>query len=137
MTQKEERTWAAFVHLGGILGMIVLPTAGNIIAVLILWIIKRNESKFVDSQGKEAINFQITISIVSVIVNIINNISMGLWSMANFWRHTRGEIFSFTWGWHDLHGVLWLINIIFCIMAAMKANDGIAYRYPVSLRLVK
>ncbi|PSL43774.1 hypothetical protein CLV51_10784 [Chitinophaga niastensis] len=137
MNQKEERTWGTLVHLGGIIGMAILPTVGNIIGVLVLWLIKRNESKFVDDQGKEAINFQITLSIAAVIINIINNISLGLWSLANFWRHTRGDFFEFSWGWTDLIGVIWIINVIFSVIAAVKANNGISYKYPLSLRIVK
>jgi uncharacterized Tic20 family protein len=136
MNQKEERSWGTFVHLGGLIGMAILPTVGNIIGVLVLWLIKRNESRFVDDQGKEAINFQITLSIAAVIINLINNISTGFWSLTNFWRHTRGD-FYFSWGWTDLMGIIWLLNIIFSIIAAVKANNGITYRYPLSLRLVK
>ena len=136
MNQKEERSWGTFVHLGGLIGMAILPTVGNIIGVLVLWLIKRNESGFVDNQGKEAINFQITLSIAAVIINLINNIATGFWSLTNFWRHTRGD-FYFSWGWMDLMGIIWLLNIIFSIIAAVKANNGITYRYPLSLRLVK
>lgn len=136
MNQKEERSWGTFVHLGGLIGMAILPTVGNIIGVLVLWLIKRNESGFVDNQGKEAINFQITLSIAAVIINLINNIATGFWSLTNFWRHTRGD-FYFSWGWTNLLGVIWLLNIIFSIIAAVKANNGITYRYPLSLRLVK
>ncbi|MGO4293420.1 DUF4870 domain-containing protein [Chitinophaga sp. RAB17] len=136
MNQKDEHTWGTLVHLGGIIGMAVIPTVGNIIGVLVLWLIKRSESAFVDDQGKEAINFQITLSIAAVAVNLINNISNGFWSLTNFWHYTRGEAF-FTWGWTELLGVIWLINIIFSIIAAVKANKGESYKYPLSLRLVK
>ncbi|MBS0031938.1 DUF4870 domain-containing protein [Chitinophaga sp. 22321] len=136
MNQKDENTWGTLIHLGGLIGMAVLPTVGNIIGVLILWLIKRSESAFVDQQGKEAINFQITLSIAAVIVNLINNIANGFWSLTNFWRHTRGE-FYISWGWTDLLVVIWLINVIFSIIAAVKASKGESYKYPLSLRLVK
>lgn len=136
MNQKEERSWGTFVHLGGLIGMMILTTVGNIIGVLVLWLIKRNESVFVDNQGKEAINFQITLSIAAVIINLINNIATGFWSLTNFWWHTRGD-FHFFWGWTNLMGIVWLLNIIFSIIAAVKANNGITYRYPLSIRLVK
>ncbi|MET3878189.1 MULTISPECIES: DUF4870 domain-containing protein [Chitinophaga] len=136
MNQKDERTWGAVVHLGGIIGMLILPTVGNIIGVLIFWLIKKNESTFVDSQGKEAINFQITLSIAAVIVNLINNIATGFWSLTSFWRHARGEFYN-TWGWTNLLGVLWLLNVIFSIIAAVKASNGQSYKYPLSVRLVK
>lgn len=136
MNQKDERTWGLLVHLGGIIGMAILPTVGNIIGVLVLWLIKRNESKFVDNQGKEAINFQITLSLAAVAVNLVNNIATGFWSLTNFWRHARGDFYN-VWGWTSLLGVIWLLNVIFSIIAAVKANNGESYKYPLSLRIVK
>jgi uncharacterized Tic20 family protein len=137
MNQKEEYTWGTFVHLGGIIGMVVLPTVGNIIGVLVLWLIKRRESAFVDDQGKEAINFQITLSIATVTVNVIDGIYRGFWSLTgtSFWRYSRGDFFS--WGFTDLLWIIWVINIVFSIIAAVKANNGESYKYPLSLRLVK
>ncbi len=136
MNQKDERTWGLLVHLGGIIGMAILPTVGNIIGVLVLWLIKRNESKFVDNQGKEAINFQITLSLAAVAVNLVNNVITGFWSLTNFWGFARGNFYH-AWGWTSLIGVIWLVNVIFSIIAAVKANNGESYKYPISLRLVK
>ncbi|MFY0255782.1 DUF4870 domain-containing protein [Chitinophaga sp. 30R24] len=135
MNQRDERTWGTLVHLGGLIGMAVLPSVGNIIGVLILWLIKRSESVFVDDQGKEAINFQITLSILGVVLNIIRGALMGLRSLTNFWTHS--DIFTFSWSWSNMFGVVWVINIVFSIIAAVKASNGISYRYPLSLRLVK
>lgn len=135
MNQKDERTWGTLVHLGGIIGMSVNPTVGNIICVLILWLIKRNESTFVDDQGKEAINFQITVSIASVLVSVIISITSGFWSLTGFWN--RGWNFGAVVGWAWLGGLVWLLNLIFSIIAAVKASSGEAYKYPLSLRIVK
>jgi len=137
MQQKEERTWGTLAHLGGIIGSLVLPSVGNILGALIIWLIKRNEYTFVDDQGKEALNFQITISLVSAVLGIISAISLGFWSFNAMFFH-RGD-FDFT----DMtifsgsHGVIWLLNLIFSIIGAVKANKGEAYRYPLSWRIVK
>ncbi|WP_143306679.1 DUF4870 domain-containing protein [Chitinophaga vietnamensis] len=138
MNQKDERTWGTFIHLGGIVGMMIIPGVGNIIGVLILWLIKRNESAFVDDQGKEAINFQITLSLISVLLGIIGFISFGLWSLGTFWSN-RHDMFDFHWGWSwmGLHGILWILNLVFSIVGAVKASNGVSYRYPFSLRIVK
>ncbi|HVI44866.1 MAG TPA: DUF4870 domain-containing protein [Chitinophaga sp.] len=136
MNQKDERTWGVLVHIAGFLGLTVIPMAGNIICVLILWLIKRNESPFVDDQGKESINFQITVSIVLTIVKVINGISIGLWSLAHFWSNGLFG-WGWGWGWNSLYNIVWVINVIFCCIAAVKANNGEHYRYPVNLRLVK
>ncbi|MBO9730948.1 MAG: DUF4870 domain-containing protein [Chitinophaga sp.] len=136
MNQKDEYTWGTLVHLGGLIGTAISPTVGNIIGVLILWLIKRNESTFVDNQGKEAINFQITLSIAAVLVKLVDNITSGLWVMANFWRRTHWD-FDTVWTWSGLLGVIWVVNIIFSVVAAVKANKGESYKYPLSLHLVK
>ncbi|MEC5144355.1 DUF4870 domain-containing protein [Chitinophaga sp. 212800010-3] len=134
MNPKDERTWGTLVHLGGLIGMFIIPTVGNILGVLILWLIKRNESSLVDEQGKEAINFQITISIAAVALNVLSAILSGLWSMATFW--SRGYFF-YHWSWFELGNLVWILNVVFSIIAAVKASNGELYKYPVSLRLVK
>ncbi|MBC9928815.1 DUF4870 domain-containing protein [Chitinophaga qingshengii] len=138
MTLRDERNWGTFIHLGGIVGAAIFQPAGNIILVLILWLIKRNESRFVDDQGKEAINFQITISLIGVLISLLGGIFEGLWSFGS-WVLSGGGGYYFHggWGWGKLHGVLWIVNVIFSIIAAVKANEGTTYRYPISLRLVK
>lgn len=141
MNQKDERTWGALVHLGGIIGMAIFSNVGNIIGVLILWLIKRNESTFVDRQGKEALNFQITLSFVTLAISIISSIQSGIWSFTRLFWHS-GSIFTENFIWHTTvnvaaYRIIWLINIIFSIIAAMRANNGVAYRYPVSWRIVK
>lgn len=135
MNQKDERTWGTLVHLAGIIGMWLQFTVGNILAVLVLWLIKRNESSWYDNQGKEAINFQITLSIVAVGLTIINNIRMGLFALGNFFW---GGNFFFGWSSGGrIFGIIWLVNIIFSVIAMVKANRGESYKYPLSLRLVK
>lgn len=138
---KDDKTWGALVHLGGIIGQVLIPGVGNIIGALILWLIRRNESSFVDQQGKEAMNFQITISLIQVAITIINGLQWGIWT---FGRVMNGEnIFNpaaFGYRFFSLVGVLqllWLLNVIFSIIAAVTANRGTHYRYPLSLRLVK
>ncbi|SFE92188.1 hypothetical protein SAMN05518672_11266 [Chitinophaga sp. CF118] len=137
MQQKEENTWATLAHLGGIIGTLVIPSVGNILGALIIWLIKRNESAFVDDQGKEALNFQITLSLANAALGIITAIRFGFWSFNSMFFH-RGD-----WDFDDLtiysgsHGVIWILNIVFSIIAAVRANKGIGYKYPVSWRLVK
>src|SRR5262245_54589856 len=63
---KDERTWAMASHLSTLAGYLVVPF-GNIIAPLVIWLIKKDTMPFVDDQAKEALNFQITLSIVAVV----------------------------------------------------------------------
>lgn len=138
---KDDKIWGAIVHLGGIIGQVMIPGVGNIIGALIFWLIRRNESPFVDKEGKEALNFQISISIIQVIIMVVNGLQWGIWT---FGRVLSGDnIFNHPgWGYRFFStvGVLqlvWLLNVIFSIIAAVTANKGTHYRYPLSLRLVK
>jgi uncharacterized Tic20 family protein len=87
----------------------------NIVAPLVLWLIKKDSMPFVNDQGKEVLNFQITLSIVFFIC------------LLTFWL-ILPMVIAF--------GVA-IAAIVLMILAAIKANDGIAYRYPFTLRLIK
>lgn len=104
--------WAAFTHLAAFAGY-VFPF-GNIIGPLILWIYKKDESALVDDQGKEAMNFQITIVIYALVAGLL--------------------IFLFV-GFLLLPLVL-LFNIVMIIIAAVKASGGEAFRYPLCIRFI-
>lgn len=107
-------TWAMICHLLGLCALIGIPF-GNIIGPLVVWMIKRKEFEFVDEQGKEALNFQIAMTVYGLIAFIL--------------------IFVFI-GWLLLFALA-IADIVFIIIAAMKANDGVSYRYPYIFRLIK
>jgi len=90
MDQNQERTWGALVHLGGLIGMFILSFVGNIIGALVMWLIKRNESNFIDDQGKEALNFQITLSLVNVAIGLLFSLRHGIWAFRSIWRELSG-----------------------------------------------
>lgn len=109
----DERQWAMIAHLSALVGYII--PFGSIIGPLIVWQIKKNEMPFVDDQGKEALNFQITIVIIAIVCILLILILIGillLWALA-------------------------LVNLIMIVVAAIAANNGQRYRYPFSIRLVK
>jgi uncharacterized Tic20 family protein len=136
MEQKEEKTWGALVHLGGLIGMAILSYVGNIIGALVMWLIKRNESSFIDNQGKEALNFQITLSLINVAIGLLISIRHGVWAFRRLWRDDW-DFDLFSMSFVSLYGIVWLLNIIFSIIAAVKASNGVPYRYPISWRIVK
>ncbi len=82
---------------------------------LILWLIKKDESPFVDNQGKESLNFQISISIYCLVSAILILIVVGIFLLI----------------------ALGILDVVFVIIASIKANSGEKYRYPLTLRLVK
>ncbi len=104
---------ALFTHLSALAG-IVIPF-GNIIGPLVMWLIGKDTQPFVDDQGKEALNFNITVTLASIVCFILMFIIIG----------------------YFLGAILFVAWFIFVIIAAVKANEGIAYRYPLTLRLIK
>ena len=106
---KDQRTLAMLCHLLGALTGFVVP--------LIIWLIKKEDMPFIDDQGKEALNFQLTVLIAFVAVGVLGIPTCGL---ATF-----------------LALPLWIADIVFGIMAAMEANEGRPYRYPVTIRMIQ
>jgi hypothetical protein len=115
---KDERLWATLIHLSGILGCVTavihIP-GGNLLLPLILWLVKRNGSAFVDDQGKEAVNFQIVATIAALVGIVLMFVCIGFILMP----------------------LLGLYVIGISIYAAIKANDGVAFRHPLTFRLIK
>ena len=113
MPGQEERQWAMFAHLSALSG-VVIPF-GNIIGPLVVWQVKKDTLPFAADQGKEALNFNITMLIAAFIGFLLTFILIGLVLL-------------------PLIGIAWLV---FTILAGIKANEGVAYRYPYALRLIK
>ena len=110
---KDAKMWAMLCHLGGIAG--ALFPFGNVILPLIFWQIKKDEFPFVDDQGKEALNFQISISIYALATIPLFCIVIGPFVL----------------------GAVSIFSLVMLIIAAIKANNGEKYRYPLCLRLIK
>ncbi|WP_240688136.1 DUF4870 domain-containing protein [Pseudalkalibacillus hwajinpoensis] len=109
---QEARTWAMFAHLSALSGYLV--PFGNIVGPLIIWSIKRESDPFIDNQGKEALNFQISMTIYTLILGILSIVIIGL----------------------ILLPVLFIFHLVFIIIASVKSNQGETYRYPLTIRLV-
>ncbi|MGF6592491.1 DUF4870 domain-containing protein [Pseudomonas sp. 2835] len=107
------RQWAMFCHLAALLGL-VFPF-GSLLGPLVMWIWKKDVDPFVDAQGKEALNFQITVFIAGVICGLLMFILIGI----------------------VLFGMLMIAVLILTIIAGVKANEGKPYRYPLTWRPIK
>jgi uncharacterized protein len=117
----EERQWATFTHLSALLGGFLTAGWGCFAGPLIIWLLKKDTMPFVDDQGKEALNFNITVAIVAVGLFMLTIVTFGI-----------GALFAIPVG--IVVGISWLV---FTIIATVKANEGVAYRYPFTLRLIK
>ncbi|MTI72890.1 DUF4870 domain-containing protein [Stenotrophomonas acidaminiphila] len=102
-----------FAHLAALAG-IVIPL-GNLLGPLIVWLVKKDTMPFVADQGKEALNFNITVFIAAFVSGILTLVLIGFLLLI-------------------VVGIAWLV---LTIMAALAANKGEAYRYPFTLRLIK
>ena len=102
-----------FCHFSAFLGM-WFPF-GSLIGPLILWQVKRESDPFIDDQGKEAMNFQITVAIASAICYVLMFVLIGF----------------------ALLGLVLIGAVVLVVIAGVKANDGVAYRYPFTWRPLK
>ncbi|RKQ89030.1 DUF4870 domain-containing protein [Brockia lithotrophica] len=144
MPEQEERQWATGVHLAHIAGYIIffIPFFG-LAATFGLWYWRKEDSDFFNDQGKEALNFQITISLALLAITFLTVITTGMWSVgslvilgANDYVYGTG-LYQIALMWNILRYLVNLFNIVFSIIAAVQASKGIRYRYPINLRLVK
>ena len=104
---QDAKNMAMLCHLLGLLT--------NFLGPLILWLIKKDEDSFIDKQGKEALNFQITVAIAGIVSGLLMFACIGF----------------------ILLPVVCVLDLVFSIVACVKSSKGEDYRYPVSIRLVK
>ncbi|MCQ4165331.1 DUF4870 domain-containing protein [Tahibacter sp. P2K] len=119
----EERQWAMFAHLSALLGGILTGAFGGLgvfIGPLVIWLMKKETMPFVDDQGKEALNFNITVAIACLALVVLSVVTLGI-----------GLLIAV-----PLFLVIAVAWLVFTIIATIKANEGVAYRYPLCLRLV-
>ena len=120
----EERQWAMFAHLSALAGGLLTSAIGGwgfFIGPLVIWLMKKDTMPFVADQAKEALNFNITVSGIFVILLILSLVTLGIGFLVTA----------------PIMLIIGIAALVFIIIAAMKANQGIAYRYPMTLRLVK
>ena len=121
---EDERMWAMFAHLSALLGGLLTSAFGGwgtFIGPLVIWLVKKDTMPFVDSQGKEALNFNITIAIIMVSLTIFSVITLGI-----------GLLIAV-----PVMIIVGIGALILIIIASIKAKDGIGYRYPMTIRLIK
>lgn len=108
---SDARTMAMLAHLLGALCGFLGP--------LIIWLVKKDESRFVDDQGREALNFQLTLLIAYVAIVVLHMVTT----------------FA-TWGVLPFPLIIGVFQLVFGIIGAVRANNGEYYRYPFSIRFV-
>jgi uncharacterized Tic20 family protein len=119
-TNKDARLYGMLSHLLALTGLLG-NGVGFILGPLILWLLKREDHPFVDDQGRESVNFQITYLIVMLALGLLIIATCGF-----------GAILSV-----PLMILATILDVVFVIIASLKANQGIPYRYPLCWRLIK
>lgn len=109
---KEERNWAMLAHLSGLLAFATL--IGGILGPLVMWLIRKDDMTFAADQAKEALNFQISVFVAGLIAGVLCLVLIGFVLLA----------------------LLVIVDLILVIIAAVKASEGVTYRYPFNLRLI-
>lgn len=110
---KDERMWGMLCHLSALSGFII--PFGNIIGPLIIYSMKKDEYAFVDDQGKESLNFQISVLIYMMISGIAVLLIVGIFMLI----------------------AVSLLSLILTVVASVRANDGEHYRYQLCIRFIK
>jgi uncharacterized Tic20 family protein len=109
---SDAKTWGMLCHLSAFAGYVI--PFGNIVGPLIVWQLKKDEYEFVDDQGKESVNFQITITIATIISAVLFIVLIGIFLLP----------------------VILLFDLIMKIIAAVKASNGERFRYPLTIRMI-
>jgi uncharacterized Tic20 family protein len=110
----DTKMWAMLCHLAA-LALIVFPLFGNVIGPLVVWILKKEDHPFIDENGKESLNFQISMAIYFCAAALLVFIAIGILLLPAL-------------------GLFWLI---LTVVAAVKANSGETYKYPLTIRFFK
>jgi uncharacterized Tic20 family protein len=112
-TPAKDRTWVILCHLTALTLFIGLPF-GNIIGPLVVWLLKKQESTAIDAHGKEALNFQISMTLYSLMAGLSLFVVIGI----------------------VLLPLVLITDLVLIIIAAIKASNGEFYRYPLTIRLI-
>jgi len=112
-SSADVRTWNVLCHASALLGFF-FPWAGHILAPLIVWLVKRGDSPEIDAHGKESVNFQLSMLIYSIISGILCLVLIGFVLLA----------------------ILHVLNVVFVIIASIRASEGNFYRYPLTIRFL-
>ena len=113
-SSRDVRTWNVLCHATALAGFFV-PWAGHILGPLIVWLAKRSDSPEIDENGKESLNFQISMLIYNVIAGVLCLVLIGFIILA----------------------ILHILNLVLVIVASIQTSEGNFYRYPMTIRLIK
>ncbi len=113
MDEVQEKSWGMFCHLAALAGFVI--PFGNIIGPLIIWLIKKDESPYVDKQGKESLNFQISVTLYCIIAAVLIIVVIGIFLLI----------------------AIGIGTLVLIIVGAIKANNREEFSYPLTIRFIQ
>ena len=146
MKQNKENTNAFLIHISAFAGFIF--PFGHIITPLIAWQTLKERSIFLDEQGKEAVNFNISYTLYIFLLSVIfipfalgsffsRHNRYGNWNNLNFNLDLDfPNLFGFL-GLGSIASLIYIIGIALVIIASIKAKDGENYKYPFTIKFIK
>jgi len=121
MTYKSERNWASICHFMSFSGFL-FPLFGHILGPLVVWLIKKDESPYVDDQGRESVNFQISMAIYGTIGFLLTfTFSFITFGAFRFLAIPVAAVFGF-------------FQLVAVVIAILRSQEGVYYRYPFAIR---
>ena len=111
---ENERTWGMLAHLSALAGL-AIPLIGNVLGPLFVSIARADQSPFVAAHAREALNFNITVTLAALVCTLLMLVFIGFL----------------------LGSALFIAWLVMTLIAAIRASEGAAYHYRFSLRLVK
>lgn len=136
---SQERNWAMAAHLSALVAVAGLPF-GHVLGPLIVYLVKGHESEFIGQHARASLNYQITISLLVVIVTLILGGCSLVFAINSSENNGAGYAISFGVLWISIAIVivlLLLLSIIFIIMGTVAANEGRPYTYPFAVRFLR
>jgi len=119
---KDVRRWACFCHLGALVGGICLAPIGGVVLVpLIIWVIKRDEHFYIAEQGRESINFQISMLLYALVAKTVVHLLEAI---------LIGHLLGF------VPYVIYISQLLLSIVGAIRAWDGEKFRYPFAIPFI-
>ena len=111
---KDDRLWAVLAHLSGVVGALASINLLPFLGPLVIWLVKKDEIPFVDENGKESLNFQISMTIYAIFSAVLCLVVIGFLLLL----------------------ILFIFDLVLVIIASVEASKGKSYRYPLTIRLI-
>lgn len=145
MLDRNQKNIATFIHLSSFTRF-VFPF-GNFLGPVILWLTNRDKSEFIDQNGKQIINFQISILLYVIIIaciaipffllNIFSSIAFSNFENIELSIHQPSTIIISALGLGIIAVVGFVLELVLIIIASLKARDGEVYKYPLTIQFLK